>query len=195
MDRIRKLIHEAHRRSLWQVLSVYLVGSWVALQVVEIITESAGLPDWAQPFALILLVIGLPVVLGTAVVQEGTPGRKGEKGWEDPSPSPSPKAEKTRHPRGSTADARGGDGGFGSPSSGVPYRLFTWRNAFAGGVAAFAFLGMAVAAYFFMWSAGVGPVGSLAAQGVFDQGDAVVLAEFENSSDDGTLGQKAMERC
>ena len=46
MDRIRKLIHEAHRRSLWQVLSVYMVGSWVALQVVESISESAGLPDW-----------------------------------------------------------------------------------------------------------------------------------------------------
>ena len=79
MDRIRQLIHEAHRRSLWQVLSVYMVAAWVALQVVEIITESAGLPDWAQPFALILLVIGLPVVLATAVVQEGRPGKPNQR--------------------------------------------------------------------------------------------------------------------
>jgi hypothetical protein len=33
---MKKLIHEIHRRSLWQVLSIYVVSAWVALQVVDV---------------------------------------------------------------------------------------------------------------------------------------------------------------
>ena len=32
MTRLRQLIHEIHRRSLWQVLGIYVVGSWFVLQ-------------------------------------------------------------------------------------------------------------------------------------------------------------------
>ena len=46
MNAFRRLIHEIHRRSLWQVVSIYLVGSWGALQVADQVTQSAGLPDW-----------------------------------------------------------------------------------------------------------------------------------------------------
>ena len=31
---LKKLIAEIHRRSVWQVLGAYLVGSWIAYQVV-----------------------------------------------------------------------------------------------------------------------------------------------------------------
>lgn len=185
MHRIRRLIGEIHRRSLWQVLSVYLVGSWVALQVVESISESAGLPDWAQPFALILLIIGLPVVLATAVVQEGVSGSASE-GKEAGAPSPS------TAPAESEALLPGESDSTPAPGKGLR-RLFTWRRAIAGGVAAFALLGVTVAAYFVMWSTGIGPVGSLAAQGVFEEGDAVVLAHFENTSDDESLGDMVTE--
>jgi hypothetical protein len=80
MDLLKHVIREAHRRSLWQVLSVYLVGSWGSLQVVEGVTENAGLPDWVPPFSLILLIIGLPVVLATAIVQEGISGGEDDGG-------------------------------------------------------------------------------------------------------------------
>ncbi len=181
MGRVRQLIREAHRRSLWQVLSVYLVASWMALQVVEIITESAGLPDWAQPFALMLLIIGLPIVLATAVVQEGVTGARRE-GPTDPGEGPD------------VLKKRGRDRKIGEDTSpGVRHRLFTWRNAMAGGVAAFALLGILVAGYFVLWSTGIGPVGSLAAQGVFNEGDAVVLAQFENTSGDEALGDMVTE--
>lgn len=68
---VRRLIHEIHRRSLWQVLSIYLVGAWAALQVVSLVAETAGLPPWAGSIALVILVLGLPFVLATAYVQEG----------------------------------------------------------------------------------------------------------------------------
>ena len=44
MNRIRRLISEIHRRSLWQVLAMYLAGAWVALQVAGHVTDTAVLP-------------------------------------------------------------------------------------------------------------------------------------------------------
>ena len=35
MDQIRRIIHECHRRSLWQVLVIYMVGSWGVLQAIQ----------------------------------------------------------------------------------------------------------------------------------------------------------------
>ncbi len=72
MAHLKQLIREIHRRSLWQVLGIYLVGSWFVLQVVDTMVGALKLPDWAPPIALILLIIGLPIVLATAFVQEGT---------------------------------------------------------------------------------------------------------------------------
>jgi fatty acid desaturase len=74
MNPLKKLLHEIHGRSLWQVLGVYLAGSWGALQVVETVVESASLPEWLPAMALVLLVIGLPIVMATAVVQSAPAG-------------------------------------------------------------------------------------------------------------------------
>ena len=155
MDRIRQLIQEAHRRSLWQVLSVYLVGSWGALQVVEGVTENAGLPDWVPPLALVLLVIGLPIVLATAVVQEGvSAGSDAAPG--DRAPAHREEAPGPGSPGAGDPNELLADGDEAPSSMGVPHRLLTWRNAMAGGAAAFALLGIAVVAYFIMWSTGMG---------------------------------------
>ncbi len=195
MDLLKHLIREAHRRSLWQVLSVYLVGSWGSLQVVEGVTENAGLPDWVPPFSLILLIIGLPVVLATAIVQEGLSGGE-EDGGAPPAPSPRRRstasggqgpAHRRTEGEGPAADRDAG------ALQGARHRLFTWRNAVGGGVAAFALLGMAVAGYFVMWSTGIGPVGSLAAQGLISDGDRVVLADFHNATPDSLLSSVVTE--
>jgi hypothetical protein len=39
---MKKLIREVHRRSLWQLVGIYLAGSWIALQVVEILADARG---------------------------------------------------------------------------------------------------------------------------------------------------------
>jgi eukaryotic-like serine/threonine-protein kinase len=80
MSELKRLIREVHRRSLWQVLTIYLVGSWMGYQVVVALTQGIGLPAWVPGFAIVLFIIGLPIVLATAFVQEGlppTPGRRG----------------------------------------------------------------------------------------------------------------------
>jgi tetratricopeptide (TPR) repeat protein len=217
LSTFKQLIHEAHRRSLWQVLGIYLAVSWIALQIVDVLVSNFGLPDWVPPGALVLLVIGLPIVLATAFVQEGmgrgpdqvgpTPPLHGGAalGPADPS-SPAPHRDPSgAHPGAHAVPAGasppGGQGqgpglvqGTGSldlPST-RPSRfahLFTWRNAIAGGVLAFAALGFLVVSYWFMWSTGIGPVGSLVAQGVIEVEEPIVLAEFHNGTNDPVMGE------
>jgi len=181
---LRRLIHEVHRRSLWQVLAVYSAGCWVAIQVVGELTRSAGLPEWVPPAALILLIIGFPVVLATAVVQEGGPASSDSEPGTGPSPGPAP-AEPA-----ATATARPAESPIPPPSPAPSFlaRNLTWKRSILGGVLAFALLGVAVTGYFVMRVAGIGPVASLVAQGAIEVGEPIVLADFANSTDDPRLG-------
>jgi tetratricopeptide (TPR) repeat protein len=147
--------------------------------------------------AFVLLLIGLPIVLATAVVQEGAPG---SRAGAEPEPAGEPEA--APEPASGAAPAPGGSarveapaGAPGPPSTpagaGV-HRLLTWRNAILGGVAAFALLGFSVAVYFLMWTTGIGPVGNLVAQGLIAEGERVVLATFADGTDEG-LGDVVTE--
>jgi hypothetical protein len=66
MSRLKRLIQEIHRRSLSQVLGIYLGGAWVTLQGIEALVSVLGLPEWVPGFALVLLIVGLPIELATA---------------------------------------------------------------------------------------------------------------------------------
>ena len=59
MSRLKRLIQEIHRRSLWQVLGIYLGGAWVTLQGVEALVSVLGLAKWLPGFALVVLTLGL----------------------------------------------------------------------------------------------------------------------------------------
>jgi hypothetical protein len=37
MSRLKRLIVEVHRRSLWQVLGIYVGGAWVCYEIIETI--------------------------------------------------------------------------------------------------------------------------------------------------------------
>ena len=155
-----------------RVLAVYLGASWVVLQVVDVVKQNMGLPDWVFPFAVVLLLIGLPVVLVTAILQAG--------------PSRAPGGEEPAAPGTTPAWQPPGEAGDLSPR-----RLFTWRNALLGGVAAFVFLAAVTTGFMFMRTRGIGPVGSLVARGVLAEQSRVVLAEFE--ADDQTLARTVTE--
>ena len=79
MKRLGKLVEQIHERSLWQVMGVYLAGSWVALEVVATFDEQEIIPGWVFQLALALLLIGLPIVLVTAFVQKGLHTRPREE--------------------------------------------------------------------------------------------------------------------
>ncbi len=189
MDHLRRLVREAHRRSLWQVLGVYLVTAWIVVQVVNELTRAAGLPDWVPPFALVLLLIGFPVVVATAVVQEGGPGQDTGGGTAgDPSrqldqeqPTPG------RTPEGTDPGREPARADSLSDRSFLERHL-TWRRAIGSGIVAFSLLGLLVGAYFLSWSLGIGPMGSLLAAGELEEGDWIVLADFQGPRSDPDYG-------
>ena len=69
MSRLRQLITVLHQRSVWQVLLVYIGVSWGLLEATGLFIEQFGLPAWAFPAAVLLLVIGLVILLATAWMQ------------------------------------------------------------------------------------------------------------------------------
>jgi tetratricopeptide (TPR) repeat protein len=168
---MKKLIREMHRRSLWQVLGIYAAGSWVALEVVAQLADSLALPEWVDPLAVVLLVIGFPIVMATAFVQE----KPAQPGSQPPVDTPAElEADDSR-----------------APSAGAGHRLFTWRNALGGGVLAFLLLGTLVGAFMVLRSAGIGSAGSLVAKGLLDDRAPVIVADFAAS--DSLLGRAATE--
>lgn len=167
-----------HRRSVWQVLAGYLLLWFVGFEMVEWLTVLVGLPLWTPGMAFVLLGIGLPIVVATAVVQEGLPGLR-IVDEVDPNELEGLTPEQVHvvpedHPLHGA-------------------RLLTWRNAVLGGVMAGALLVTSVVAYLAMWAFGIGPVGSLTAQGVLSAGDTVVVADFTNLTDDPTLGARTRD--
>ena len=177
MNTIKGLIHEIHRRSLWQVLGIFLAASWGVIQVVDVLTEAAGLPDWTPTMALVTLMLGLPICLATAFVQEGLPRHeRGDDGGGGASADDAP-----------LPNLAAGTGSLDRPTTrpSTAHRLLTWRNAFLGGVGAFALLGFAVVTYFVMWTTGFGPVGNLVAKGVIAEGERVLLADFADATGEG----------
>jgi TolB-like protein/Flp pilus assembly protein TadD len=134
MKGLKRLIHEIHRRSLWQVLAVYAAAAWIALQVVNEIARSIHLPDWVSGAAVVLLVIGFPIVLATAFVQEGV----------GPRPDGSDGAADARSADDGSAGQTGSPAAVAAPAH---QRLFTWRHALGGGAVAFALWGVVSAAW------------------------------------------------
>ncbi|MBK5098736.1 MAG: hypothetical protein JJE01_13200, partial [Gemmatimonadetes bacterium] len=180
---MKKLIHEAHRRSLWQVLGIYLAGSWIALQVVAQLADSVGFPDWVEPFALVLLVIGLPIVMATAFVQEGVAPAKAVESEDGGDSQLAPTVTDSDTVIEAPVAAA-------SASSGTR-RLFSWRNALGGGALAFLFLVAVTIAWIVMRQAGIGPAGSLVARGVIDDRAPVIVADF--TAQDSLLARAATE--
>ena len=145
-----KLFKEVHRRSMWQVLGLYVAGSWLVLQVIEALTNTASLPTWIPAMALVLLLVGLPIVLTTAFVQRGGPGRSRAatvRPFADPDTSAPGEAEGA--PVAAPVEA--------PPETGAHHRLFTWKNAIAGGVLAFALVGLLAVGWMTSRSLGIGP--------------------------------------
>jgi len=70
MSHLKRLISEIHRRSLWQVLLIYVGAALMAYQAVQALTEGLGLPHWFPGLAVVLFIIGLPFVVATAWVRE-----------------------------------------------------------------------------------------------------------------------------
>lgn len=169
MERIKRLLGEIHRRTLWQALAVYLGASFAALEAVDLLIERIGLPAALFPLAFILLVFGLPIVLLTAFVQS-------TDGAQKPAPVSTPAEAPPETALGLPSRLR---------------RLLTWRNAIGGGVLAFAAWGM-VAAVWLLLGGGPGLVSDVSADPQPTMAPtSVAVLYFDDFSEDGELGYLA----
>jgi len=171
------LIGEIHRRSVWQVMGSYAVVAFVILQLAETLEGLIGLPLWFGPAVVVLVLLGFPVLLVTTLTQGG---------WRRGGPASSPFRD----------SAEGGDESLSSwesldssPLRDALRRVFTFRNAVAGGVVMAVLLVIGTAGYSGLRSAGIGPLGSLVARGVFESNESLILSDFEDRTSDGTLGE------
>lgn len=150
-------MREIHRRSLWQVLAVYLVGAATGLGIIQALTEGLGLPFWFPWFAIVLFIIGLPIVLATAFLQGGPP----------------------RFARGNPISSAGSPHPqmAGSEVGGLDLRhVLTWRRSISAGVLAFAVWGMIAAG----WLLARGGVDLLVAEPLefVSEGDRVLASSY-----------------
>ncbi len=72
-------------------------------------------------------------------------------------------------------------------------RLFSWKNALVTGLVAAAVLVAGTGGYMGLRAMGIGPMGSLLAKGVLDSGERIVLADFENLTEDSLLAAVVTE--
>ncbi len=145
-----------------RVAALFGAASAGVLALVYLLVRQLGLPDWVFLGAIVLLLLGLPIMLVTGLV------------------------ERRR------AQARA-SGKVVTTPSGVLHGFFTWKKAITGGLFAFAALGVGTAVYTAMRLLGIGPVGTLVAAGRLSERDQLIVAEFENRTEDTGLGASVTE--
>jgi adenylate cyclase len=67
------LFNELKRRNVFRVGVAYIVVTWLVAQVLQMVFESFGTPDWVMKTLLVLLATGLPLALFFAWAFEMTP--------------------------------------------------------------------------------------------------------------------------
>ncbi len=67
------LIAELKRRNVFRVAAVYIIASWLIMQVVDVMFPALKLPDWTVTLIAAIIVIGLPLAIIFAWAFELTP--------------------------------------------------------------------------------------------------------------------------
>jgi len=128
-----------------------------------VLTQNMGLPTWIFPFALVLLLLGLPVMLATAIIQGRSGAEAGSSAAADSAPVPEPAPASVP----------------GEPDALIDRRaVFTWKNFLLGGAAAATLFLTVMGGYAFARRAGLGAAGTLVARGLIEDGERIILAEF-----------------
>ena len=68
-----QLFEELKRRKVFRVAAMYVIVSWLVLQVVDVFMEFMPLPEWTSRLVFLLLAVGFPVALLLAWALDLTP--------------------------------------------------------------------------------------------------------------------------
>ena len=67
---INIIIKEIRKRSVWQIIGIYLVAGWGAFEAITSLTKTAGLPEWFPAGSLAVLILFLPVVIAVSLIRD-----------------------------------------------------------------------------------------------------------------------------
>ena len=161
------------RRRLWRALSVYALTFAAVAILAKAAIIAIGLPDWVFPGALIVMALGLPVVLFTAFVHHGTHQAMTASAM---TPGGSPVVHSTMTQ-------------FAVKAS--PW--VSWRRTTMGGFVALGTFVVLVFGFMVLRAFGIGPAGSLLASGKLKSNERLLVADFQATGADTSLGSAVTE--
>jgi hypothetical protein len=60
---LKGFFKECHEKEVFKMLSIYVVSSWVILQVLALIAEPLNFPEKSVTYLIIILLIGFPIYI------------------------------------------------------------------------------------------------------------------------------------
>ncbi len=72
-NRLSRFWLELKRRNVTRVLAVYIAAGFMILELVDIVREPLGLPDWSIKLALFILTAGLFITIIISWIYDVTP--------------------------------------------------------------------------------------------------------------------------
>lgn len=154
-----------------KALAIYAAAFVVVAIVAKAAIVGIGLPDWVFPGSLIVMALGLPVVLWTGYVQRVT--RRAMT------------MTPTYTPGGTPAMMQGTIATMALRAA----PKMSWYKTARGGMYAFGVFIVIIAAFMGMRAFGIGPFGSLIANGELTGRDKILITDFAVSSGDSALGR------
>ena len=170
---VRPATAVASRRALARALAFYAGAFLLVAAIARAAITAVGLPEWVYPAALVVMALGLPAVLLTALVHHAA---RGAHAGRTPTPGSS-------------------DGGA-SAMAALATRArphVTWRRTALAGALAVGTLVLFTGGYMALRAMGVGPAGSLMAAGVLGERERIIVADFRSPPADTTLGPVVAE--
>lgn len=156
--------------SLKKALLLYVAAFVIVPIVARAAIIAIGLPGWVFPGAIIIMLLGLPVILFTAYVHRVT--RKA--------------VTMTPHytPGGTPSIAQGTMATLAIKAS--PH--MSWRRTGIGGLYAVGAFVALIGGYMLLRALGIGPAGSLLAAGTVGKNEKILVADFTPPTSDTSLG-------
>lgn len=164
---------QASRPRLVRVLVFWAAASIGIVGITSAAVIAIGLPDWVVPGAILVMLLGIPVILFTAFV------------------SHSANAALT-----SAALPPAGQSNARSMLTQLAVKVspwVSWRSTTIGGVAAMAVFALFVFGFMILRALGIGPAGSLLAAGELRERERLLIADFRVGGTDTSLGSIATE--
>ena len=68
-----KLFEELKRRRVFRVAAMYLVVTWLVIQVADVVIPALRLPEWTLTFITVLFMLGFPIAIVLSWAYDITP--------------------------------------------------------------------------------------------------------------------------